>query len=192
MSEIFKVPSILALDLGTTFGWAYCSMGRDGIYHEEEIEVGSRLLATSAEVTEWGKTRMTRRNDPRVGRFYDWLFDKLVTLPIDIVVFEDVQFQTFTYQTQLWASLRAALWLAAYKSDVVTDCLPVGTLKRFAGGGGLNKEGMAKAAVSCRFQMHSKGIFDSQKNCILDDNAVDALWLWRWAHLNLRRMLVKV
>jgi hypothetical protein len=166
-------------------------MGRDGIYGESEIQVGSEALATKEEIRGWGITRMTRRNDPRVGRFYDWLTHRLTQLPVDIVVFEDVEFATYTYQVQLWSSFRAALWLAANAHEVVTDCVPVATLKKFAGSGGLKKAGMAKAAVSSRFQPHPKGLFDSHYDRVLDDNAVDALHLWKWAFQNLRRMPVK-
>lgn len=190
MSEIFKSPSILALDLGTTFGWAYCRRGREGIYYERGIEVGSHRLATAEEVADWGITRMTRRNDPRVGRFYQWMDKGLERYPVDIIVFEDVQFSTFTYQVQLWASLRAAVWMVANEHGLRTECVPVSTLKKFAGSGGLNKAGMAKAAVSGRFQPHPEGLFDSQKNCVLDDNAVDALHLMKWSLVNLSRVPV--
>lgn len=159
--------TILALDLGTNTGFCFGS-------EPDELFLGTDKFATAKEVREWGKNRMTRRCDPRVLRFYDRLHR--FRRP-DIVVFEDVEFSSYTKQTQLWASFRTAVWLAFGVGRVLVECVPVGTLKRFAtGAGNANKNGMARAA--------SRLGLDVDK---LDDNAIDAYHLWRWAHLNLTR-----
>ena len=164
---------ILALDLGTKTGYCY----GDSI---STLKVGTWKLATAKEVTQWGKERLTRRCDPRCAR----LWHELDRLPKpDIVVFEDVEFASYTKQVQLWASLRAAVWLSyggfsgCGYSGVLLECVPVGTLKKFAtGAGNANKNGMERAAT--RLGLEVSG---------LDDNAVDALHLWRWAERNLSR-----
>jgi hypothetical protein len=159
---------ILALDLGTKTGYAYC---RAGVF-----EAGTWVLATPKEITAWGKQRITRRNDPRIER----LCEKLTALgKFDIVIFEDVTFSTTTYQTQLWSALRAALWLCA--DGALFECLPVSTLKKFAtGSGSADKEAMAAAL------MHE---FPFMFDLTYDDNAIDACWLWQYARKNLTRII---
>lgn len=165
--------TILALDLGTKTGYCYgCDLRNQ--------QRGTWNLATAKEVRDWGKERLTRRCDPRVAR----LWHELDSLPRpDIVVFEDVEFASYTKQVQLWASLRAAVWLSyggfsgCGFSGVLVECVPVATLKKFAtGAGNANKNGMERAAT--RLGINVKG---------LDDNAIDALHLWRWAERNLSR-----
>lgn len=96
---------------------------------------------------------------------------------VDLVVFEDVQFQSSTMQTQLWASWRTAVWLAFPKTLI--DCVPVGTLKKFAtSNGGATKEQMSAAL---------KRQHPGRWNANLDDNTIDAIWLWLWAQKNLSR-----
>lgn len=165
--------TILALDLGTKTGYCYGTA-------TNKLTCGTWQLATPKEVRQWGKERLTRRCDPRVAR----LWNELDRLPRpDVVVFEDVEFASYTKQVQLWASLRAAVWLSfgGYDgcgwSGVLVECVPVATLKKFAtGAGNADKTGMARAAS--RLGLTVKG---------LDDNAIDALHLWRWAERNLSR-----
>lgn len=169
---------ILALDLGTKTGYAHNLHG--------EIEAGTWTLATAKEVKEWGKNRMRRRCDPRVLRLANNLsckvdLDKAPYFMIpEIVVFEDVQFSSTDYQAKLWASLRAAVWLTCGKKDLILECVPTGVLKRFATGhGGATKEMMRAAAERVASMTTFKG---------LDDNAVDAYWVLRWAETYLNRM----
>lgn len=159
--------NILALDLGTDTGYAY------GNTSDPRPQVGHWTLATPEEITRWGKTRITRREDPRISR----LFDLLGSFRPTLVVFEDVQFQTFTKQTQLWSSLRAAVWLAF--RDKVIDCVDVSTLKKFATGHGFaDKVQMIDALLKL-----SPGI----GGATLTHDEADAAWLWYWAkkHINL-------
>jgi hypothetical protein len=154
--------NVLGVDLGTKCGACWNIGGK--------LNCETWKLATPKEVTEWGKSRALRRKDPRIER----LCQRLSLLPMDVVVFEDVEFSTYTYQTQLWSSLRGAIWLCA-KAKLV-DCVPVSTLKRFATGhGGATKEMMRSA-------------YDKIDNLpsAVDDNAVDAYFLWKWAQDHLK------
>jgi len=167
---------ILALDLGTTTGYAMDDNGKRSL-------AGSWPLATSKEVTAWGKTRLTRRQDPRPMR----LFSKMTQLSEDtalpdIIVFEDVEFSTYTLQTQLWAALRTAVWFWAHFRDIRhIDCVGVTTLKKFATGHGGATKDMMLSALKKRWPGRETGC---------DDNAVDAIFLLEWARTNLSRMKI--
>jgi Holliday junction resolvasome RuvABC endonuclease subunit len=156
--------------LGTNTGYAHNLAG------ESILTAGTWKLATPKEITQWGKERWTRRNDPRIHRLQQYL----VSLPKpDVVVFEDVEFSTYTLQTQLWSSFRTCVWLTLGKSCLL-ECVPVATLKKFATGhGGAKKEQMAEALFK-----QDPGFRDQQ----LDDNAIDAIWLFRWAQMHLSRV----
>ncbi len=153
--------NILALDLGTDTGYAH------GDSKEKQPALGHWTLGTKQEITDWGKTRLTRRSDPRVSR----LFGLLGNFTPDLVVFEDVQFQTFTMQTQLWSALRAAVWLAF--RDKTIDCVDVSTLKKFATGHGFAKK---EQMISSLLKL-SPGL----GGATLTDDEADAAWLWYWA-----------
>lgn len=157
---------ILALDLGTSAGVAY--------NRGDEVTLETLTLASSREIREWGKQRLTRRNDPRITRFATYL-EKLGDF--DLVIFEDVQFSSYTLQVQLWSALRAAAWLFA--SADLFECVPVARLKKFATGhGGATKE-MMSAAMKRRFPEAWNGL--------LSDDAIDAFWLHQWAITKFRK-----
>jgi len=159
---------LLALDLGSKTGWCY---GPD----RDSLDIHTIELAKPSILRKLGKD--LRNYDPRVLS----LFSEIVDLdgPIRYIVFEDVTFATTTYQAQLWASLRAAMWLARdqrVNSDNIIMCgVPVGTLKKFATGAGNADKPAMKAAAE------REGL-DCSK---LDDNAVDAFHLWQWGYDNL-------
>ena len=161
--------NILALDLGTHTG--YCRTLIEGSF-----AAGTWDLATKDEITAWGKDRTTRRCDPRILRLFTNLVE--LTPAPELVVFEDVQFQTFTYQTQLWSSFRAAVWLA-FGGQALLECVPVSALKKFATGyGSANKE-LMKRYLTLRYpELQLAGC---------DDNAIDAIWIYKWAETNLAR-----
>lgn len=161
---------VLALDLGTNTGFAY---NADDHFHS-----GTWTHATAKEINEWGKSRMRRRSDPRISRFHAKLVELYYHHKFDQVVFEDVEFNSYTYQCQLWASYRAAIWLT-FPAQII-ECVPVGTLKLFATG-----HGAADKATMRRALEHKHPGMIGAKS---DDNEVDAIWLWHWAKLNLSRI----
>lgn len=154
---------ILALDLGTKTGIAF-----GGTDLAPAVE--TQRWATAKEITEYRKRRMDRRRDPRLIRFFGYLQALRAERP-DVVVFEDVQFSSSTMQTQLWASWRTAVWLA-FDPPTIIECVPTGTLKKFAGSGGLDKDGMSQA-----LQRQHPLLWCPK----YDDNAIDAIWIWLWA-----------
>lgn len=159
--------NILALDLGTATGFAW--------NNGEEFIALTKIWATDKEISFNRKQRMDRRRDPRLVKF----FESLRTFchgNVDLVVFEDVQFQSATMQTQLWASWRTAVWLAF--PGTLIDCVPVGTLKKFACNGGATK-----AQMSAALKRQHPDLWCSA----YDDNTIDAIWLWLWAQKNLSR-----
>ncbi len=167
---------ILALDPATVTGYCIGDLG-------EVPKAGAICLAEAKEITAFRKHRMDRRQDPRPIRLYKFLSDIAYgqfKAP-DIIVFEDVQFQSYTQQCQLWSSLRASIWLFAHFHGVKTiDCLNVMALKKFATGyGAADKPAMARALYK------KYPVFKKQT---LDDNGVDAAWLWLWAAENFKRM----
>lgn len=164
---------ILTLDLGTKLGVAYNPRG------SELPTPGHIILGTKKEITQWGKTRENRRSDPRVTRLFTWLWNFISAQGIEIVVFEDVQFSSSTYQTQLWSSFRGAVWAAVAMSGntPIVECVPTGTLKKFATGhGGATKKMMGAAFYRLRPDVVSGS---------LSEDEIDALWLWMWAKQHL-------
>ena len=159
---------ILAVDLGQHCGIAHNCTG--------PIVAATHHLATAKEVTAWGRNRMTRRCDPRIER----LKNIVCCIPKpDVVVFEDVEFSSYTLQCQLWSSFRTVLWLTLGNSCIL-ECVPVSTLKKFATGhGGATKEMMAAALKRKHPELF---------NPSLDDNAIDALWIFKWAQTSLARI----
>lgn len=165
--------NILALDLGTKTGYCF----GDTLISNPVIGVcGTWTLSRPYEVTEWRKRRLDRRCDPRIARLYTEL--SFFHDP-HLVVFEDVEFASALKQVQLWSSLRASAWLKYPASNY--ECVPVGTLKKFATGhGGATKEMMRAALI----RQHPRLL----KGMKADDNAVDAIWIWLWAKHNLSRI----
>lgn len=152
--------SCLAIDLGTKTGYAYeCAAG---------FFAGTKTLASDKEIAAWGKQRLTRRNDPRVDRLCEFLTE---LGKFDIVIFEDVTFSSTTYQTQLWSALRSAIWLCA--EGGIFECVPVGTLKKFATGNGHAD----KAAMGAALKRKHPDLWHAEYG----DDAVDAVWLLLYA-----------
>lgn len=155
--------SILALDLGSKTGWATWDSA------DNEDEIGTWRLVSDKEMRAVRKVHAERRYDPRVAALWERINVALDGLtPPALVVFEDVQFSVYTAQTQLWASLRSAVWLS---DATLFDVCPVGTLKAFALHGQASKEDL-------------RVVFDrqpvAQRFSTADDNAVDAFFLLYW------------
>ena len=183
--------NILALDLGTTTGWAALDTEAD----PQLQRIGSVRLASAEEIKQWGLRRIDRRQDPRPLRLYDHLAARLKP---DIIIFEDVEFQTYTKQTQLWSSLRTAVWFYARNVNALCECVPVSVLKKFATGhGGATKAMMVSALVRrfpnrfSRAKVNQMTVLENQPGShaiVQDDNAVDAAWLALWAQQHLGRI----
>lgn len=175
---------ILALDFGTTTGWAI----REGLV--PRLRAGSQLLATERQLVAQRKMRGDRRGDMRIHALWEFLEDMDATEPFDTIVFEDVQFVRSTAQAHLWASFRTVVWMYAYLHSLKVECLATGKLKIFATGcGSATKEMMAAWLVKNHYETvrFNKGVLRLVDNCaILDDNAVDATHLLLWAEKTLK------
>lgn len=174
---------VLGIDLGTKTGYAFSSNGVIG-------DCGTWILSKSKEITYAKKLRLDRRCDPRFSRLVDNLMNAHhLTAPLDYIVFEDVQFAVTVMASQLWSSLRSAIWMMS-KQGVKIDCVPVGTLKKFAtGSGAANKVSMAVSLnkTDSRFTLDVFGeIRDTMTGEVLTDDAVDAIWLAKWAIKNIK------
>lgn len=168
---------ILALDLASNCGFAYNS--------GTEYHCGTWQLATEQELKAARKQRLNRRLDPRVIALFRLVQKYQSGHAFDVITFEDVQFSSSTLQTQLWASLRAAIWCGGcYGRQPLFDAVPVATLKKFATGhGNATKEMMIAALIKTdpeHFSKHAdptRAWFDKTQE--IDDNACDAVWLWK-------------
>ncbi len=164
--------NILAIDLGTHTGFAS--------EFEGCIRIFSETLCSEKEMREARKLRLDRRCDPRINAFRVCLQGCGIR-DHETVVFEDVQFASSTYQVQLWASLRAVLWLSIAPGTLI-EAVPVGTLKKFAtGNGSATKQDMARALKTQYPEVWRPDLAS-------DDDAVDAFWLFAWAKHNLARI----
>lgn len=163
---------ILALDLGTHTG--YCYNNPDG-----SLTSGTWHLTDEKSRKAAVAQRLQRRRDPRIRRFSELL--KALPVKPDLVVFEDVEFSSSTYQVQLWASFRSAAWLS-FSEQTIFDCIPVASLKKFATG-----YGSADKSLMRKFLLAKHPEYDK---VTVDDNEIDAIWLYLWANKNLSRMAV--
>src|SRR6185295_12495148 len=93
---IFQPMKILALDLGTTTGYAVEA-------DSYPLSCGSIVLATPKEIRYQAKLRMDRRCDMRFMRLVRYLRSLCRCFGVDWIVFEDVQFASTSKQAHLWA-----------------------------------------------------------------------------------------
>lgn len=179
----------LAIDLGTKCGHASRIRGvRTG---------GTWKLATTAELDEAREDNFDRRCDPRFLRLLGNLRDVENLGPLDCVTFEDVKFSKYTLQTQLWSSLRAAIWTARYINPSVNiQCVDTSALKVWgANHGSATKEMMGAWLVKKHPGLFEKNIQPTKKTESVfvrerqtgrpvDDNEVDAQHLLDYAIFN--------
>lgn len=157
--------SILGLDLGSTTGWA--------VWNNGNIHSGIWVLATQRELALQRCYRGDRNLDLRFARLLHHLREAVSQHAIEAISFEDIQFQSSRAQTQLWASLRAAVWAVASDRGLAVACVATGTLKKFATGrGDATKEAMAAALAALRPPWARE---------TLSHDEIDALWVLRWA-----------
>jgi Holliday junction resolvasome RuvABC endonuclease subunit len=151
---------MLALDLGTKTGWAL--LRPDG-----EVVSGTLVLAKAKELRE----QNGRELDCRYCRLAEFVSSMVKQHSVEVLVFEDVEFSTYTGQTQLWASLRGAVWATGCGiPELEIEAVPVGTLKKFATGHGNATKDMMAAALK---RSHPTYFSGHQP----DDNEVDAIHL---------------
>ena len=171
---------ILALDLGTTTGYAVEA-------DSYPLSCGSIVLATPKEIRYQAKLRMDRRWDIRFIRLVRFLRSLCRHFGPDWIVFEDVQFASTSKQAHLWATWRAAVWLVTDEFQMQVECCPVMTLKKFAGSGNSDKAAMARhLCQNPRFKLVGKSVVDQNTGLKIDDNAVDALHLLNWMKKTLK------
>jgi hypothetical protein len=144
---------LLALDLGTTTGWAIRS-------HDGLITTGT----TSFRPGRYDGGGM------RYLRFTNWLteIDRL-SGPIEAIYFEEVRRHAGTDAAHVYGGLMATLTAWAELRGVPYQGVPVGTIKRHATGhGNANKQAMIAAAQARGFSP-------------TDDNEADAIAILLWA-----------
>ncbi len=146
-------PAVLALDLGTSTGWALRT-------RDDHITSGTITFKSSR--FEGGGMRYLR--------FHGWLREMLdLAGPIDRIVFEEVRRHIGTDAAHVFGGLLATLTSWAELNSIPYQGVPVGTIKRFATG----KGNADKAAVIAAMQ--ARGFHPA------DDNEADALALLLWA-----------
>ncbi|GAB4210305.1 MAG: hypothetical protein Fur0019_18040 [Tibeticola sp.] len=145
--------TILALDLGTTTGWAL--RDRTG-----RITSGSQSF----------KPRRFEGGGMRFLRFKRWLTElKQCADGIDCVVFEEVRRHASTDAAHVYGGFLATLTAWCEHHNIPYQGVPVGTIKKHATGhGNARKDAMLAAA---RVRGHTPA----------DDNEADALALLYWA-----------
>ena len=147
------IPSILALDLGTTTGWAIRN-SRCRILHGTSEFRPSRF--------EGGGMRYLR--------FGKWLDQTLeITGGVDVVYFEEIRRHAGTDAAHVHGGLLATLTSWCEANGIPYQGVAVGTIKRFATGKG-NADKAAMIAT-----IRSRG-FDPA-----DDNEADAIAILLWA-----------
>lgn len=169
---------ILAIDLGTHTGWCLGETGKTLTY-------GTLTLAKPGEIKQFGSQRVSRTEDPRIRRLWKWANETCKRERPDVVIWEDVQFASYTFQTQLWSSLRTALQLGArsahdWDRPMIFECVPVTSLKKFACFASAKKGHMRNSLLKKYPEINISAV---------DDNAVDAIWLYKWAEYFLARLI---
>src|ERR1043165_6183260 len=104
----------LILDIGSQLGFAV-------LEGDVIVESGTLLLASEPELARQRKEGKERTLDIRFIRLCDFI-ERKIAEGVTRIVFEDVSFSTTTAQTQLWSSLRAAIWAIARKSAAEVFC----------------------------------------------------------------------
>lgn len=145
--------TILALDLGTTTGWALAS--RDGI-----ITSGSQPF----------KPQRFEGGGMRFLRFKRWLTDiKQCNDGIDQVVFEEVRRHIGVDAAHAYGGFMGQLTAWCEHHQIPYQGIPVGTIKKHATGKGNAGKDDVIASVTAR------------GHAPVDDNEADALALLHWA-----------
>lgn len=146
---------ILALDLGTTTGWAYCS---------------------DLPIWRYGKWKLAPKKHEDSGMRLVKLQQSLDDFScLDLIVYEEVSFAQKGSAAVVYGELLGTLKLWAKAHNVRYVGVHVGTIKRHATGkGNVGKLNMIDAANK-KFAFLSEPLTDK------DDDTADALWILDWA-----------
>ena len=145
--------TILALDLGTTTGWA--------------------LAQTDAQITSGSQSFKPQRFEGggmRFLRFKRWLTDiKQCSTDISLIVFEEVRRHAGVDAAHAYGGFMGQLTAWCEHHQIPYEGVPVGTIKKHATGkGNASKEQMIQA-------------MQARNHSVTDDNEADALALLYWA-----------
>lgn len=145
--------TILALDLGTTTGWALAQT-------DAQISSGSQSF----------KPQRFEGGGMRFLRFKRWLTDiKQCSPDISLIVFEEVRRHAGVDAAHAYGGFMGQLTAWCEHHQIPYEGVPVGTIKKHATGkGNASKEQMIQA-----MQAHN--------HSVSDDNEADALALLYWA-----------
>ena len=148
-----KLPVILALDLGTTTGWAL----RTG---DGRITSGRQTFRPSR--FEGGGMRYLR--------FADWLVEiAMLSRGIGRVVFEEVRRHAGTDAAHVYGGFMGTLTAWCEEHEIPYEGVPVGTIKRHITGKGNADKATVIAAIKARDFAPT------------DDNEADAIAILLWA-----------
>lgn len=149
--------TLLALDLGTTTGWAYCESHADG---------GPSTIASG---TECFQNDRFSGGGMRFLRFKRWLDEmKALNNRVDEVYFEEVRHHRGVDASHVYGGFMGHLTAWCEQHQIPYQGVSVGTIKKFAtGSGSSNKEAMVAAITSRGHQPE-------------DNNEADALALLYW------------
>ncbi|PWS34576.1 hypothetical protein DFH01_23840 [Falsiroseomonas bella] len=148
-----RKPGILALDLGTTTGWA--------------LRFDTGRITSGVETF---KPRRFEGGGMRYVRFVDWLVEiARHAHGIRRVVFEEVRRHAGTDASHVYGGFIATLTAWCEEHEIPYEGVPVGTIKRFATGKGNADKAAMIAAIQAR------GFAPA------DDNEADAIALLLWA-----------
>lgn len=145
--------TILALDLGTTTGWA--------------------LAQTDAQITSGSQSFKPQRFEGggmRFLRFKRWLTDiKQCSSDISLIVFEEVRRHAGVDAAHVYGGFMGQLTAWCEHHQIPYEGVPVGTIKKHATGkGNASKDQMIQA-------------MQSRNHSVVDNNEADALALLYWA-----------
>ncbi len=145
--------TILALDLGTTTGWA--------------------LAQTDAQITSGSQSFKPQRFEGggmRFLRFKRWLTDiKQCSSDISLIVFEEVRRHAGVDAAHVYGGFMGQLTAWCEHHQIPYEGVPVGTIKKHATGkGNASKDQMIQA-------------MQARNHSVVDDNEADALALLYWA-----------
>lgn len=145
--------TILALDLGTTTGWALAQT-------DAQISSGSQSF----------KPQRFEGGGMRFLRFKRWLTDiKQCSSDINLIVFEEVRKHAGVDAAHAYGGFMGQLTAWCEHHQIPYEGVPVGTIKKHATGkGNASKEQMIQA-------------MQARNHSVTDDNEADALALLFWA-----------